>query len=107
MALLREWPAGRFGADSFALSPASADASFRRYFRVVVAAHSWVAMDAPPEREDCRPFVRVAALMRAAGLHVPEIVAQDLERGFLLLTDLGTTPYLKALDANNADALFG
>ena len=107
LALLREWLAGRFGADSFALSPASADASFRRYFRVAVAAHSWVAMDAPPEREDCRPFVRVAALMRAAGLHVPEIVAQDLERGFLLLTDLGTTPYLKALDANNADALFG
>jgi aminoglycoside/choline kinase family phosphotransferase len=64
-------------------------------------------MDAPPEHEDCRPFVQVAALMRAAGLHVPEIVAQDLERGFLLLTDLGTTTYLKALDGNNADALFG
>ena len=63
-------------------------------------------MDAPPEREDCRPFVRVAALMRAAGVHVPEILAQDLERGFLLLTDLGTTSYLQALDATNADELF-
>ena len=63
-------------------------------------------MDAPPEREDCRPFVRVAALMRAAGLHVPEILAQDLERGLLLLSDLGTTTYLKALDASNASALF-
>jgi len=63
-------------------------------------------MDAPPECEDCRPFVRVAALMRAAGVHVPKILAQDLERGFLLLTDLGTTSYLQALDATNADELF-
>ena len=63
-------------------------------------------MDAPPEREDCRPFIRVATLMRAAGLHVPEIIAQDLERGLLLLSDLGTTTYLKALDNGNADALF-
>ena len=63
-------------------------------------------MDAPPEREDCRPFVRVAALMRAAGVHVPEILAQDLEHGFLLLTDLGTRSYLQALDATNADELF-
>lgn len=63
-------------------------------------------MDAPPEREDCRPFVRVAALMREAGIHVPEILAQDLERGFLLLSDLGTTTYLQALDAGNADELF-
>ena len=63
-------------------------------------------MDAPPEREDCQPFVRVAALMRAAGVHVPEILAQDLERGFLLLTDLGTTTYLQVLDAGNADQLF-
>ena len=63
-------------------------------------------MDAPPEREDCAPFVKVAALMHAAGVHVPEVVAQDLARGFLLLSDLGTTTYLKALDASNADALF-
>ncbi len=64
-------------------------------------------MDAPPEREDCRPFVQVAALMRAAGVHVPELVAQDLERGFLLLSDLGTTTYLEALNDATADALFG
>ncbi len=106
LALLREWLAARFGADSFALSPASEDASFRRYFRIAHADRSWVVMDAPPEREDCRPFVRIAALMRAADLHVPEIVAQDLERGFLLLTDLGTTTYLKAFEAGDADALF-
>jgi len=63
-------------------------------------------MDAPPEHEDCRPFVRIAALMRAAGLNTPEVLAQDLERGFLLLTDLGTTTYLKALNDANADDLF-
>jgi len=63
-------------------------------------------MDAPPEREDCNPFVKVAHLMRAAGLHVPEIIAQDLTRGFLLLSDLGTTTYLQALDERSADALF-
>jgi aminoglycoside/choline kinase family phosphotransferase len=63
-------------------------------------------MDAPPEREDCNPFVKVAALMHAAGVHVPEVIAQDLDRGFLLLTDLGTTTYLKALTQQNADALF-
>jgi aminoglycoside/choline kinase family phosphotransferase len=64
-------------------------------------------MDAPPEHEDCRPFIKVAALLRAAGLHAPEVLAQDLERGFLLLTDLGTTTYLAALDDANADRLFG
>jgi len=63
-------------------------------------------MDAPPEREDCRPFVRIAALMQAAGLNTPEVLAQDLERGFLLLTDLGTTTYLSALNDANADDLF-
>ena len=63
-------------------------------------------MDAPPEREDCRPFVRIAALMQAAGLNTPGVLAQDLERGFLLLTDLGTTTYLSALNDANADDLF-
>lgn len=63
-------------------------------------------MDAPPDREDSRPFVQVAELMRAAGVHVPRIIAQDLDRGFLLLSDLGTTTYLKALNADNADPLF-
>jgi aminoglycoside/choline kinase family phosphotransferase len=82
------------------LRPASADASFRRYFRVdaAVPGGTLIVMDAPPPQEDCRPFVRVAALLRDAGLHAPAIVAQDLARGFLLLTDLGTTTYLAALD---------
>lgn len=93
---------------AYELAPASADASFRRYFRVTTASGTSIAMDAPPPREDCRPFVKVAALMHEAGVHVPQVLAQDIERGFLLLTDLGATTYLKALtsDDANADALF-
>ena len=105
---LRGWLGAHLGAGAFGLKPASADASFRRYFRVTLDdARSWIAMDAPPEREDCRPFVRVAALLRAAGVNAPEVIAQDLARGFLLLTDLGDTTYLDALNEANADRLFG
>jgi aminoglycoside/choline kinase family phosphotransferase len=109
---LRAWLATALpGADgtAFSLAPASADASFRRYFRVSRAGRTWIAMDAPPPREDCRPFVTVAGLLRAAGVHAPEVLAQDLARGFLLLTDLGTQTYLAALqgaDAPRVDALF-
>jgi aminoglycoside/choline kinase family phosphotransferase len=76
------------------LAPASSDASFRRYFRVTPASGSaststLIAMDAPPDKEDCRPFVRIAGLLVEAGLHVPEVLAQDLAQGFLLLSDLG------------------
>ena len=105
--MLRAWLAGPLAGAAFTLAPASADASFRRYFRVTLTSGARIAMDAPPEREDCRPFVQVAQLMRDAGLHVPEILAADLDRGFLLLSDLGDTTYLTALTATNADALFG
>ena len=104
---LRQWVSERLGLHAALLEPASEDASFRRYFRIREGERSWVAMDAPPEREDCNPFVKVAHLMHDAGLHVPEIIAQDLSRGYLLLSDLGTTTYLKALNEDNADALFG
>jgi aminoglycoside/choline kinase family phosphotransferase len=108
MEQLRGWLGARLGTDAFELKPASADASFRRYFRVSLGdARSWIAMDAPPEREDCRPFVQVAALMRSAGVNAPQVLAQDLARGFLLLTDLGETTYLAALSDANADRLFG
>jgi aminoglycoside/choline kinase family phosphotransferase len=103
---LRAWLAARLGVE-FALVPASADASFRRYFRVAAEGRTWIAMDAPPPREDCRPFVRVAELLRAAGVHAPQVLAQDLGRGFLLLTDLGDTTYLTALNPDTADRLFG
>jgi len=86
------------GLDPHSLRPASSDASFRRYFRVDAGAEgqSFIAMDAPPPREDCRPFVEVAALMAAAGVATPRIVAQDLEQGFLLLQDFGDTTYADA-----------
>ena len=107
MTALEAWLAGPLAGRPFTLAPASADASFRRYFRVTHAAGTHIAMDAPPEREDCRPFVQVAGLMQTAGLHVPEIVAADTDQGFLLLSDLGHTTYLQALTADNADVLFG
>lgn len=87
-------------------APASADASFRRYFRVTHGAQSWVVMDAPPEREDCKPFLHVAQLMLDAGLNGPRVIAADLTQGYLLLSDLGRQTLLHVLDASNADALF-
>ena len=101
-AWLRQTPAGAAPR----LAPASADASFRRYFRVFTGNRTYVAMDAPPQREDSRPFVRVAALLREAGLNAPEVIAQDLGQGFLLLTDLGTTPYIDALRAGRQGSPF-
>ena len=90
-------------AAAYSLSPASADASFRRYFRARYAdGQSSIVMDAPPDKEDCRPFVHVAALLRKAGLHAPEILAQDLDQGFLLLSDLGTQTYLDVLTGPSA-----
>jgi len=91
---------------SAALIPASSDASFRRYFRWEADGRSLVVMDAPPPQEDCRPFVKVAGLLAGAGLNVPEIAAQELQRGFLLLSDLGRQTYLDIINEHNADALF-
>jgi len=88
------------------LIPASSDASFRRYFRWQSADRSLILMDAPPPQENCRPFVEIAALLAEAGIHVPEVLAQDLQRGFLLLGDLGRQTYLDVIDEDNADALF-
>ena len=111
---LTRWLAATLGTERVALAPASADASFRRYFRATLHdrnkiapdAATLIVMDAPPPQEDCRPFVRIAQLLEAAGVHAPRVLAQDIDRGFLLLTDLGTTTYLQALDAANADELF-
>jgi N-acetylmuramate 1-kinase len=89
--------APRHGIDVTSLSPASADASFRRYFRVQAGARTLIVMDAPPPQEDVRPFVHVAGLIQGAGLHGPQVLACDEARGFLLLTDLGHALYLDAL----------
>jgi N-acetylmuramate 1-kinase len=95
------------GAAPFTLTPASADASFRRYWRATLAdGRTYVVMDAPPAHEDCRPFVRVARMLQEAGVNAPQVLAQDLSQGFLLLTDLGTRTYLDELSESNADPLF-
>ncbi len=89
------------------LRPASSDASFRRYFRVDLAEGGpLIAMDAPPPQEDVRPFVHVAALFAATGVTVPNILASDIEQGFLLLSDLGSTTYLKQLSPDTAHKLY-
>ncbi len=105
---LRQWLAERFRDRAFALTAASSDASFRRYFRLNFddGSESLIVMDAPPEHEDCRAFVRVAQLLAEAGIHAPCVLAEDIERGFLLLSDLGTRTYLEELNERNADALF-
>ena len=88
------------------LLPASSDASFRRYFRWQHEDRSLIIMDAPPPQEDCRPFVKVAQMLAGAGLNVPQILAADLDQGFLLLSDLGRQTYLDVIDQSNAEALF-
>ena len=97
--LLTAWLHSLFPDIPFDLAPASADASFRRYFRATFSDHraSLIVMDAPPDKENCRPFIHVAQLFGATGVNVPKVLAQDLEQGFLLLTDLGNTTYLQAL----------
>ncbi|HEY2335929.1 MAG TPA: phosphotransferase [Burkholderiales bacterium] len=106
-AALERWLAAELAGAAFTLAPASEDASFRRYFRATLGGgRTFIAMDAPPDKEDCRPFVHVARLLRDAGVHAPEVRAQDLAQGFLLLADLGTRSYLQELDENNAARLF-
>jgi N-acetylmuramate 1-kinase len=87
-----------FQLDAASLAPASADASFRRYLRITSPTRSFIVMDAPPPHEDVRPFVDIAARIKAAGLHAPDVLAVDEAQGFLLLSDLGSTLYLQALD---------
>ena len=104
---LERWLSGQLRGAPYSLAPASEDASFRRYFRARLEnGASFIAMDAPPEKEDCRPFVHVAGLLREAGVHAPQVHAQDLEQGFLLLADLGTRTYLQELGPGNAPQLF-
>lgn len=107
--LLRDWIARQYPGESLDIQPASADASFRRYFRLQFAdgRPSLIVMDAPPDHEDCRPWLKVGALFAAAGVHVPRVLAQDLELGFLILSDLGNTTYLAVLNQDSAPALYG
>ncbi|OGS98508.1 MAG: aminoglycoside phosphotransferase [Gallionellales bacterium RIFCSPLOWO2_12_FULL_59_22] len=106
--LLSAWLHSQFPGETFTLAPASADASFRRYFRATFPdGRTLIVMDAPPQHEDCRPFLHIAQLFEAAGTHVPHVYAQDLRQGFLLLSDLGSTTYLQALNGDTARELYG
>lgn len=86
------------------ISPASSDASFRRYFRISSAHGTVIAMDAPPQQEDSQPFVQVTQRLQQTGLNVPDILAQDLNQGFLLLTDLGRQTYYQAVQEGIDDS---
>jgi aminoglycoside/choline kinase family phosphotransferase len=101
------WTRATLHDDSLTLEPASADASFRSYWRTHHHGRSWIVMDSPPAQEDPRPWLKIGAQLAAAGLHVPEVRAHDLTQGFLLIEDLGSRLYLSALRDNNADALYG
>ena len=94
LALLRQWVTEDLGFAGGRIEPASADASFRRYFRLIRGADSYIVMDAPPDKEPLEPFVGVAQSLFGIGLNVPVILARDCGRGLLLLSDLGTRQYL-------------
>ena len=104
---LEQWLESVLEGSAFTLSIASADASFRRYFRVHLQDENLIAMDAPPKQESCAPFVEIAQLFSESGLNVPKIIAQELEQGFLLLSDLGYDTYLSKLTKDNAQQLYG
>lgn len=103
---LQHWLDDACGLDRVTLQPMQGDASFRRYFRIHTPSTSYVAMDAPPPQENCRPYVAIAKSLRSMGLHAPEIIAADVENGFLLMTDFGDWTYLKSLNMQNADSLY-
>ena len=97
------------GITDFQIAPASADASFRRYFRVTPGdgSETLIVMDAPPDKEDCGPFIHMAKLLEDMGLRVPHLYNCDLERGFLLLSDLGAEQYLPNLNVQSVESLYG
>ena len=101
------WTRSILGDPALTLVSASADASFRSYWRTQHQSRSWVVMDSPPAQEDPRPWLEIGAQLAAAGLHVPAVYAHDLEQGFLLIEDLGARLYLPALNEDSADALYG
>jgi aminoglycoside/choline kinase family phosphotransferase len=99
--------ASKWSVDLSTIHPASSDASFRRYFRVLGGQNtSFIVMDAPPPQEDTRPFVHIAGLLGQSGVHVPTVLEADLEKGFLLLSDLGNQTYLSALNPDSAPKLY-
>jgi aminoglycoside/choline kinase family phosphotransferase len=99
LAALTRWVVEDLGFAGSRIEPASADASFRRYFRVTRGADTYIVMDAPPDKENVAPFVRVAQALAGMNLNVPIVLARDVSQGFLFLSDLGFRLYLDELKA--------
>ena len=108
-ALIQDWVSGSLKLHPEKIEPASSDASFRRYFRVTErSGRTFIVMDAPPGKEDVRPYLKVTGLLEGVGVHVPHVHEQDVEQGLLLLEDLGSTQYLSRLNAgDDPDSLYG
>jgi hypothetical protein len=105
--LVTDWVTRELRLSPRLIEPASSDASFRRYFRVFHEGGTHIVMDAPPAREDVRPYLNITVMLETAGVHVPRVYEWDTERGLLLLEDLGTRQYLPTLEAGgDADALY-
>ena len=103
---LQQWLEDSLGIKDYKIAPASADASFRRYFRISWDGQSRVVMDAPPDKEDTGPFIGISAQFHKLGLNVPQVLEQDHQQGFLLLTDLGSQDYLSSLNADSVAPLY-
>ena len=108
LALIHDWLSRDLGMKPDRVEPASADASFRRYFRAFCNRATYIVMDAPPGREDVRPYLKVTRLLESLGAHVPRVHQADTARGLLLLEDLGGTHYLSRLNAGeDPERLYG
>ncbi len=116
--LLTQWLNKVMDGGAIHIAPASADASFRRYFRVKTGVKtgvknstadsggSLIVMDAPPDKEDTTPFIAISRLLTSVGVNVPRVIETDAHRGFLLLSDLGDQPYLDALNDQTVETLY-
>ena len=104
---LRDFASAHFPQREFAIAAASADASFRSYWRVDAGGETRIVMDAPPDKENIAPWLAIGARLHDAGLHTPQVFAVDHARGFILMEDLGNRTYLPELNDSSADALYG
>jgi len=104
---LKHWLESELDFSEYTITPASTDASFRRYFRVAHQGESFIVMDAPPEKENSRPFIDISRMLFDVGLNVPAVIDYDLEQGFLLLSDLGSRSYLDELNGDSVERLYG
>lgn len=108
LSLVHEWLTKDLGLRPERVEPASSDASFRRYFRAFRDDATFIIMDAPPDKEDVRPYLKVTGLLESLGVHVPHVIQADTDRGLLLLEDLGVTQYLQRLsNGDDPDRLYG